>query len=94
MTAMEPVSFRLSMNFSSSPIGRAQKSMMFMPPTVTARLMSDKRLPRHLGQGRSDMHSSSSLRMASDCVSVSLRETLLTTPSNGRSMVPRPLARS
>ena len=94
MTAMEPVSSRCSMKSSASLTGSRQKSMMFMPPTVTARLMSDSRFPWHFGHGRSDMHSSNSLRIVSDWVSLKRRETLLRTPSNGRSSVPRPLARS
>ena len=57
------------MNSSSSETGIAQKSIMLIPPTVTARLTSVSRLPRHFGQGRSDMQLSSSLRIASDCVS-------------------------
>ena len=69
MTAMLPSSFRRFMNASSSEMGMAQKSMMFIPPTVTASDTSLRRLPRHLGHGRSAMHSSSSLCIASDCVS-------------------------
>ena len=70
MTAMLPSSVSRFMKSSSSEMGMAQKSMMFMPPTVTASETSLRRLPRHLGHGRSAMHSSSSLCMASDCVSV------------------------
>ena len=43
-----------------------QKSMMPMPPTVTARAISDSRSPPHWGQGAVAMHCSSSFRAASD----------------------------
>ncbi len=70
-----------------------QKSMMPMPPTVTARAMSDSRSPPHWGQGAVAIHSSSSLRTASDWVSRKRRVILLRIPSKGCSSTPIPLPR-
>ena len=70
-----------------------QKSIMPMPPTVTARAISDKRSPWHWGQGAVAMHSSSSFRAASDCVSRKRREMLLRMPSKDCSSTPIPLPR-
>ena len=94
MTAAAPSSFSSFTNRSASEMGSAQKSIMPMPPTVTASASSPSRLPRHLGHGRADIHSSSSFCIASDCVSEKRRLILFSTPSNGRSSVPRPFARS
>ena len=57
------------MNSSSCRMLMRQKSMMPMPPTVTAWAMAESRLPPQLGQGAVDIHSSNSFRAASDWVS-------------------------
>ena len=72
----------------------SQNSVMDRPPTVTAREISDRRLPWQCGQGEADIVSSSSLRMASDCVSRTRRSMFGMMPSNACSSVPRLLPRS
>ena len=58
-----------SMKASSLVTGMSQKSMMDMPPTVTARASFLSRLPPQSGQGYSPRYSSYSSRMDWLCVS-------------------------
>ena len=60
---------RFFVKFSASQMLIRQKSMMPMPPTVTARAMSLRRSPWQAGQGAVDRHSSRDFFAASDCVS-------------------------
>ena len=60
---------RASMNSSSFVTGMAQKSIMDIPPTVTARASFLSLLPAQSGQGYSPRYSSYSSRMAWLCVS-------------------------
>ena len=63
------VSESCSTKSSASTTDLSEYSAMFSPPTVTASDSLRSRLPPHAGQGHSDMHSSSSLRTPSLCVS-------------------------
>ena len=60
---------RASIKASSLVTGMLQKSMMDMPPTVTARASFFRRLPPQSGQGYSPRYSSYSSRMDWLCVS-------------------------
>ena len=64
-----PSRTRPSRNFSSSFTDRSVKSVMPMPPTVTALAVSFSRFPPQSGQGYSDIYCSSSVRMEGLCVS-------------------------
>ena len=93
ISAKLPSSFNSSINAMALRMGIRQKSIMPIPPTVTARAISDRRSPWQLGQGAVDMHSSSSFRAASDWVSRKRRLILFKIPSKGCSSTPIPFPR-
>ena len=84
------VSVNVSRNASASTTERSQKSLIFLPPTVTARLSLERRLPPHASHGTALMYDSISSLIHEEDVSRKRRSRLLMMPSNSVSYVPRP----
>ena len=69
------------MNFRASVTDILQKSLMFFPPTVTARYSGFKRSPWQSGQGTLDITWVISSRVQLDWVSLNRRSRFGMTPS-------------